>query len=499
MRLLETAEQAGASRFVFFSTLNADTAEPGPLHARQSGRRARRGPVAPAQHGVRAVDHLRPQRPLRDPVAAHVTAAADADSGRRHRPLCPIWSEDVADCVLAALPGGAPSRSRPARATSSPGPTSSPIARSSSSCSPRPIAAARIVSIPPALTRRVLKAVERVGGPTPSRPGTRPSSSTFPCSPPGGPPTATGSGSTRGRWSRCWASERPAGGLLRARAAQAVPDRGYVSSIVDWTSSPLFRGESAHVRPIGTGAAPAWAIMPPYPAAQSPDPAADKAALTPTPAWPRDATHPDGKPPTPAPATPPIASVGDMPPMPRHIAQPTADRPHDASASSSTSVGDMPPIPRHIARPHRGPGRTTPAPAPAWAICHPSRGTSPTPTSNKTTRRQHQHERGRYATDAAAHRPPLPRQGRTTPAPTPAWAICHLSCGTSPTAAPGNEPAAPVGPAAPPAARSVQPVRRPVSPRQRGLQLRAQRQQHVLPGGLPDQLHRQRQAVVAVV
>ena len=52
--------------------------------------------------------------------------------------FAPIWSEDVADCVLATLPGGPaePEASR-ARAMSWRDPMSSPTARSSSSCSPR--------------------------------------------------------------------------------------------------------------------------------------------------------------------------------------------------------------------------------------------------------------------------------------------------------------------------------------------------------------------------
>ncbi len=79
--------------------------------------------------------------------------------------FAPIWSQDVADCVLATLPGGERrARRRSAPATSWRGPTSSPTARLSRSCSPRRHRRRRIVAIPSSLTRRALKAVERISG-----------------------------------------------------------------------------------------------------------------------------------------------------------------------------------------------------------------------------------------------------------------------------------------------------------------------------------------------
>ena len=61
VRLLAAAEEAGASRFLFFSTLNADTQSP--VRFMRAKAVAERAVVQSriGQHGVRAVDHLRPR------------------------------------------------------------------------------------------------------------------------------------------------------------------------------------------------------------------------------------------------------------------------------------------------------------------------------------------------------------------------------------------------------------------------------------------------------
>ena len=64
---------------------------------------------------LRALDRLRARRPVPDPAGAHRAAAGDADRpGCGARRLQPIWAEDVADCVMAALAGG-PRRGHGAR------------------------------------------------------------------------------------------------------------------------------------------------------------------------------------------------------------------------------------------------------------------------------------------------------------------------------------------------------------------------------------------------
>jgi uncharacterized protein YbjT (DUF2867 family) len=77
----------------------------------------------------------------------------------------PIWSEDVADCVLATLPGGSAEHEAVGARYELAGPdvlTHRQIVKLVLASTHR---RRRIVAIPPSLTRRVLKAVERISGP----------------------------------------------------------------------------------------------------------------------------------------------------------------------------------------------------------------------------------------------------------------------------------------------------------------------------------------------
>ena len=76
----------------------------------------------------------------------------------------PIWAEDVADCVIAALDGRPPPSGT--RATSWRAPTSSPTARSPSSrCAPA-TAAAAWSPCPLPILRPLLRGYEALAGPT---------------------------------------------------------------------------------------------------------------------------------------------------------------------------------------------------------------------------------------------------------------------------------------------------------------------------------------------
>ncbi len=165
VRLLEAAERAGASRFVFFSTLNADTRSPVRfMRAKALAERA-------------VVDS-----PLRSVVFAPSIIYAPSDPyitllrrmsllplmpipGTGDARFAPIWSEDVADCVLATLPGASADASSADARYELAGPdilTHRQIVKLVLGAAHR---RRRIVGVSPALTRHVLKAVERISGP----------------------------------------------------------------------------------------------------------------------------------------------------------------------------------------------------------------------------------------------------------------------------------------------------------------------------------------------
>ncbi len=105
-RLVRAAERAGVKRFVFFSALGASTRSPARLmRAKAVAERA----VAESSiaHTVFAPSLVYSPR---DPYLrllqrmSYLPVMPIPGSGRA--PFQPIWAEDVAECVLAALPGG---------------------------------------------------------------------------------------------------------------------------------------------------------------------------------------------------------------------------------------------------------------------------------------------------------------------------------------------------------------------------------------------------------
>jgi uncharacterized protein YbjT (DUF2867 family) len=166
VRLLETAEGSGVNRFLFFSTLNAGTQSP--VRFMRAKAVAERAVVqsglastvfapsiiyAPNDRYVTLLERmsLLPVMPIPGDGAAR---------------FAPIWSEDVADCVLATLPGGAAEHEAVGARYELAGPdvlTHRQIVGIVLASRHR---RRRIVAVPSSVTRRVLKAVERISGPT---------------------------------------------------------------------------------------------------------------------------------------------------------------------------------------------------------------------------------------------------------------------------------------------------------------------------------------------
>ena len=98
VRLLRAAEQAGVERFIFFSAINATRAPAHPLLPRQGAGRGGARILAADDDRLRALDRLRPLRPLDHPPAPLLLPAGaagrrvragplPADLGPRRRPL----------------------------------------------------------------------------------------------------------------------------------------------------------------------------------------------------------------------------------------------------------------------------------------------------------------------------------------------------------------------------------------------------------------------------
>jgi uncharacterized protein YbjT (DUF2867 family) len=165
-RLVQAAERAGVRRFVFFSTLGAST--------RSRGRLMRAKAVAESavtasslQHTVFAPSIIyAPGDPYLQLLHRMSRLPVMAIPGPGRARFQPISADDVAACVMAALPGGACADAAANARYELAGPET---------LTHREIVAAalrsfgrrrRIVSIPLGLTRRILETVERVGGPT---------------------------------------------------------------------------------------------------------------------------------------------------------------------------------------------------------------------------------------------------------------------------------------------------------------------------------------------
>ncbi|HEY1511780.1 MAG TPA: NAD(P)H-binding protein [Solirubrobacteraceae bacterium] len=106
-RLVRAAERAGAQRFVFFSTIAAST--------RSRARLMRAKAIAERAVIESSLEHTlfapslvySPSDPFMTLLERMSLLPVMPISGSGHAQYQPIWADDVADCVIAALPGGA--------------------------------------------------------------------------------------------------------------------------------------------------------------------------------------------------------------------------------------------------------------------------------------------------------------------------------------------------------------------------------------------------------
>jgi uncharacterized protein YbjT (DUF2867 family) len=165
-RLVLAAERAGVERFVFFSALGAST--------RSRARLLRAKAVAELAVMESSLAHtVFAPSIVYSPSDAYMRLLQRmsllpvmAIPGAGHAAFQPIWAEDVADCVLAALPGGSHAREAIGARYELAGPetlTHREIVHTAlrSFRRSRPV-----VGIPTPIVRRSLKLVELLGGPT---------------------------------------------------------------------------------------------------------------------------------------------------------------------------------------------------------------------------------------------------------------------------------------------------------------------------------------------
>jgi NADH dehydrogenase len=164
-RLVRAAERAGVDRFVFFSALGASTRSRARLlRAKAVAERAvvesglTHTVFAPSIIYSPADDYLRLLRRMSLLPVMPIPGAGKAT-------FQPIWAEDVADCVMAALPGGEHATEADGARYELAGPETL-THRQIVETALRSLSRRRaIVSIPNAFTRRLLNMVELLTGP----------------------------------------------------------------------------------------------------------------------------------------------------------------------------------------------------------------------------------------------------------------------------------------------------------------------------------------------
>jgi uncharacterized protein YbjT (DUF2867 family) len=165
-RLVRAAERAGVGRFLFFSTLGAST--------RSRARLMRAKAIAEQAVVESSLAHTvfapsivySPSDPYVSLLHRMSWLPAMPIPGAGDAAFEPIWAEDVADCVLAALPGGAADAASVNARYELAGPQTLTQREIVSLVLRSYHRRRRIVSVPNVLTRRILKLVELLGGPT---------------------------------------------------------------------------------------------------------------------------------------------------------------------------------------------------------------------------------------------------------------------------------------------------------------------------------------------
>jgi NADH dehydrogenase len=165
-RLVQAAERAGVQRFVFFSTLGASTRSRARLMRAKAV--AERAVVeSTLAHTVFAPSIIySPSDPYLTLLQRMSWLPVMPIPGSGRAGFEPIWAEDVAQCVLAALPGGPCDETSMGARYELAGPetlTHREIVETALLSFHRE---RHVVGIPPRLTRRILKLVELIGGPT---------------------------------------------------------------------------------------------------------------------------------------------------------------------------------------------------------------------------------------------------------------------------------------------------------------------------------------------
>jgi len=165
-RLVRAAERAGVKRFVFFSVLGASTRSPARL-LRAKAIAERAVVESSLEHTIFAPGWVyAPGDPFLRLTERMSVLPVMPISGSGQARFQPMWAEDVAECVLAALPGGRCADVAAGARYELAGPeivTYEEIVR-------RAIAAAgrhrRLLHVPAGFVRRLLNATELLMGPT---------------------------------------------------------------------------------------------------------------------------------------------------------------------------------------------------------------------------------------------------------------------------------------------------------------------------------------------
>jgi uncharacterized protein YbjT (DUF2867 family) len=165
-RLVQAGERAGVKRFVFFSTLGAST--------RSRARLMRAKAIAERAVVESSLDYTvfapsmvySPSDPFITLLERMSLLPVMPISGAGRAGFQPIWAEDVADCVVAALPGGAEGSAAAGQRYELAGPETLTYAEIVT-CVLRSLRRRRpLVRIPVGVVRRLLNTVELLGGPT---------------------------------------------------------------------------------------------------------------------------------------------------------------------------------------------------------------------------------------------------------------------------------------------------------------------------------------------
>jgi uncharacterized protein YbjT (DUF2867 family) len=165
-RLVQAAERAGVKRFVFFSTLGAST--------RSRARLMRAKAIAERALVESSLEYtvFAPSM-VYSPSDRFITLLERMSllpvmpfSGSGRASIQPIWAEDVADCLMAALPGGPMAAEAAGRRYELAGPETMTYA-DVVECVLRSLRRRRvIVGVPIRMVRRILNLVELLMGPT---------------------------------------------------------------------------------------------------------------------------------------------------------------------------------------------------------------------------------------------------------------------------------------------------------------------------------------------